>query len=292
MIILNGKNNSLANQTKKILKKYNIKLNKNLGQHYLIDDFKRRKIIESAHLNKEDIVLEIGPGIGTLSFEIAKNVKKLIVIEQDSKILKILSKEIEKRNITNIELIEGDGVKVDFPKFNKIISNLPYQISSPITFKFLEHDFDLGILMYQKEFAQRMLGKPSTKNYSRLSAMLYFKSNIEYLIDVSKESFLPKPKVDSTVLKISPRPNNICEEDFENYKKIVNCLFQHKNKKSGNALINSRHIIGFKDKKELKNLLKEKSENKELEELLNHRVINLSPEEILKITQELKDIIK
>ena len=140
-------NISLAKETKKILQDNGIRLNKNLGQNYLIDDFKRKKIIKYAKkiikyadLTKNDTVLEIGPGIGTLTIKLAEEARKVIAIEQDTAIFNILSERLENEGIDNVELINGDAVKVDFPPFNKIVSNLPYQISSPITFKFLNHD--------------------------------------------------------------------------------------------------------------------------------------------------------
>ena len=149
---------SLSKITKNILNQHGITLNKNLGQNYLIDKNKRNQIIGFGDVDKNDVVLEIGTGIGTLTIELAKKAKKVIAIEQDENICKILTKRLKDEKIDNVELINDDALKVDFPKFNKIISNLPYQISSPITFKFLEYDFDLAILMYQKEFADRMNG--------------------------------------------------------------------------------------------------------------------------------------
>ena len=115
---------SLAKETKQILNENGIILNKNLGQNYLIDDFKRKKIIEYAKLTKEDTVLEIGPGIGTLTIELAKKAKRVIAIEQDTTIFNILQKRLENEGIDNVELINGDAVKVDFPEFNKIKRNL------------------------------------------------------------------------------------------------------------------------------------------------------------------------
>ena len=291
---------SLAKQTKRILQENDIKLNKNLGQNYLIDDFKRKKIINYANLTKEDTVLEIGPGIGTLTIELAKRAKKVIAIEQDETIFNILKKRLEKEKINNVELINGDAVKVDFPEFNKIVSNLPYQISSPISFKFLNHDFDLAILMYQKEFADRMNGKVGTKQYSRLSAMLYFKADVKFLTKVSPESFIPSPKVDSAVIQLKPKnidsirindkEYEIDKETYKTYSKVVKALFQHRNKKARNALIDSRHIIGFKDKKELKSILNDlEDENPRIKEILLERTINLAPEEIMELTILLKD---
>lgn len=286
-------NISLAKETKKILQDNGIRLNKNLGQNYLIDDFKRQKIIKYANLTEKDTVLEIGPGIGTLTIKLAEKTRKVIAIEQDAAIFKILSERLEKEGIDNVELINGDAVKVDFPPFNKIVSNLPYQISSPITFKFLNHEFDLAVLMYQKEFAERMNGKVGTKEYSRLSAMLYFKAKVDFLTNVSRESFIPSPKVDSAVVKLTPKSEEISAEDFKTYSKVVKALFQHRNKKARNALIDSRSQIGFKDKKELKSLLIELEDNdEELKELLLKRTITLSPEEIMKIAILLKNDVK
>ena len=280
---------SLSKITKNILNQHGITLNKNLGQNYLIDKNKRNQIIGFGDVDKNDVVLEIGTGIGTLTIELAKKAKKVIAIEQDENICKILTKRLKDEKIDNVELINDDALKVDFPKFNKIISNLPYQISSPITFKFLDYDFDLAILMYQKEFADRMNGEVGSKNYSRLSAMLYFKCNVETLTNVSAESFIPKPKIDSTVIKMTPKENKISDDDFKIYSNFTKALFQHRNKKIKNALIDSRHIISNIDKKILKKRLNA-IEDDELNEYLSKRVVELTPEEILFLSEKLNPI--
>ena len=280
---------SLSKITKNILNQHGITLNKNLGQNYLIDKNKRNQIIGFGDVDKNDVVLEIGPGIGTLTIELAKKAKKVIAIEQDENICKILTKRLKDEKIDNVELINDDALKVDFPKFNKIISNLPYQISSPITFKFLDYDFDLAILMYQKEFADRMNGEVGSKNYSRLSAMLYFKCDVETLTNVSAESFIPKPKIDSTVVKLTPKENRIADDDFKIYSNFTKALFQHRNKKIKNALIDSRHIINNIDKKILKKRLNA-IEDDELNEYLSKRVVELTPEEILFLSKKLNPV--
>ena len=282
---------SLSKTTKDILNEHGIKLNKNLGQNYLIDKNKRDQIINFGDITKDDVILEIGTGIGTLTIELAKKAKRVIAIEQDEKICRILAKRLKDEKIDNVELINDDALKVEFPKFNKIISNLPYQISSPITFKFLNYDFDLAILMYQKEFAERMNGEVGTKNYSRLSAMLYFKCDVEKLTEVSNESFIPKPQIDSTVVKLTPKENVISDEDFKIYSKFTKALFQHRNKKIRNALIDSRHIISNIDKKVLKKSLNEIDDEK-IEEYLKKRVVVLTPEEILFVSQKLNPIFE
>ena len=282
---------SLSKTTKDILNEHGIKLNKNLGQNYLIDKNKRDQIINFGNVTKDDVILEIGTGIGTLTIELAKKAKRVIAIEQDEKICRILAKRLKDEKIDNVELINDDALNVEFPKFNKIISNLPYQISSPITFKFLNYDFDLAVLMYQKEFASRMNGKVGTKDYSRLSAMLYFKCDVEKLTEVSNESFIPKPQIDSTVVKLTPKENVISDEDFKIYSKFTKALFQHRNKKIRNALIDSRHIISNIDKKVLKKRLNEIDDEK-IEEYLKKRVVVLTPEEILFVSQKLNPIFE
>ena len=280
---------SLSKVTKDILNQNGIKLNKSLGQNYLIDKNKRDQIINFGNITKDDVVLEIGTGIGTLTIELAKKAQKVIAIEQDTKICDILAKRLKDEKIDNVELINDDALKVDFPPFNKIISNLPYQISSPITFKFLDYDFDLAVLMYQKEFADRMNGEVGSKNYSRLSAMLYFKCDVEKLTDVSCESFIPKPQIDSTVVKLTPKENKIPDDEFKTYSKFTKALFQHRNKKIRNALIDSRHIISNIDKKVLKKRLNG-IEDDEINDYLSKRVIVLTPEEILEVSKRLNPI--
>ena len=281
----------MSKQTKDILNENGIKLNRNLGQNYLIDRNKRDQIIEFGNITKDDVILEIGTGIGTLTIELAKRAKRVIAIEQDSKISEILAKRLKTEKLDNVELINDDALKVDFPPFNKIISNLPYQISSPITFKFLDYDFDLAILMYQKEFAQRMNGEVGSKNYSRLSTMLYFKCDVEILSDVSCESFIPKPQIDSSVVKLTPKENKIPDDEFRIYSKFTRALFQHRNKKIKNALIDSRHIIGNVDKKVIKKRLNG-IEDEMIIDYLKKRVVVLTPEEILFISQNLNPLFR
>ena len=153
----------------------------------------------------------------------------------------------------------------------------------------IDYDFDLAILMYQKEFASRMNGEVGTKDYSRLSAMLYFKCDVEKLTEVSNESFIPKPQIDSTVVRLTPKENSISSEDFKTYSKFTKALFQHRNKKIKNALIDSRHIISDIDKKVLKKRLNA-IEDERLVEYLKKRVVVLAPEEILYISEKLNPI--
>ncbi len=274
----------MLSETLKILNSKGIKLDKRKGQNYLVDENILSRIVKSAELSKKDRVLEIGAGIGTLTIPLAQNSEKVIAIEQDRKIASILIKRLEELHITNVDIIVGDATKIEFPKFNKVVSNLPYKISSPITFKILEYDFEMAILMYQLEFAQRMVARPGDTNYSRLSVMMHFYANVKMLFNVSKNVFLPKPKVSSAVIKLTPK-NEVNIDKF--MVNVTRALFQHKRKKVRNALMDSFHEIGEFDKNQRRDII-----SKLDPELLNNRVINMEPENIRKLSKELENVMK
>jgi 16S rRNA (adenine1518-N6/adenine1519-N6)-dimethyltransferase len=271
----------MLSETLKILNKEGVKLDKRKGQNYLVDGNVLAKIVESAELSKKDTVLEIGAGIGTLTIPLAENAGKVIAVEQDTKIVSILIKRLKELHITNVDVINGDATKIELPNFNKVVSNLPYKISSPITFKILEYNFEFAVLMYQLEFAQRMVAEPGDSNYSRLSVMMHFYANASMLFNVSKNVFLPKPKVSSAVIKLTPKNEVIIDKFLIN---VTRALFQHKRKKVRNALIDSFHEIGKFNKDEVKELI-----SKLDIELLDQRVINMEPENIRKLSTELEE---
>ena len=273
----------LVKETLKILKENDIRLNRRKGQNYLIDSNILQKIIDYADLSFEDTVLEIGAGIGTLTIPLAEHVKKVIAVEQDPKIAAVLSKRLQELNISNVEILVADAVKTDFPPFNKVVSNLPYKISSPITFRLLEYNFDFAILMYQLEFAERMIAKPGESNYSRLSLMMHFYGDIEMLFEVSKHAFFPNPKISSAVIRLVPNKKAEIDEFFV---KTSRALFQHKKKKMRNALLDSFHEIAAVDKERAKEIVSKLDEN-----LLSTRVVKLEPDEVMAISKELKEII-
>jgi len=204
---------------------------KKLGQNFLIDHHVVEREVAYAQITKDDVVLEIGPGKGILTTELAEKARKVIAIEIDKQLVEHLHKVVPR----NVELIHADALKIDFtalPTFNKIVSNLPFQISSPITFKFLENRFGMAVLIYQKEFADRMVAKPGTKDYSRLSVSTYYRAKCELLEIVSKTLFYPQPKVDSCMIRLTPRsspPFSVVNESF--FFDLTNKLFNHRRKK-------------------------------------------------------------
>jgi len=276
----------LAQETSQLLKKHQIRLNRRKGQNYLINDHILARIIENSHLNDSDVVLEIGAGIGTLTIPLAEKSSKVVAFEQDKKIVRVLKDRLQELKISNVEVLEGDATKMEFPYFNKVVSNLPYQISSPITFKLLNHDFDYAILMYQLEFAQRMVAQPGESNYSRLSVMMNLCTHTELLFKVPQNAFLPPPRISSAVIKLVPQKNPQVDEFFIN---TCRALFQHKKKKSGKALLQSFHEISSLDldRSHIRDLI-QKLDTKLIEE----RVFNLKGEEILTISRELKDLME
>ncbi len=274
----------MLSETLKILNKEGIKLDKRKGQNYLIDRDVLTRIIQNADLSNEDTILEIGAGIGTLTIPLAKYAGKIIAVEQDSKVASILIKRLKKLDISNVEVIIGDATKIDFPKFNKVVSNLPYKISSPVTFKILGYDFELAVLMYQMEFAERMIADPGDSNYSRLSVMMHFYADVEIIFKVSKDVFFPKPKVSSAVIKLTPK-NDVDVDEF--LLKIIRALFQHKRKKVRNALMDSFHEIYDLNKFEIKDLMLKLDQ-----EILNQRVINMEPEQIQQLSKDVNLVIQ
>lgn len=273
----------LSRETLKMLKENNIRLDKRKGQNYLVDSNILAKIIEYSEISPDDVILEIGAGIGTLTIPLSKKAKKVIAIEQDQKIAAILEKRLDILDISNVDVLAADATKIDFPEFNKVVSNLPYKISSPITFKLLKYDFDYAILMYQLEFAQRMIAKSGDSNYSRLSLMLHFYGDVELLFEVSKHCFYPEPKISSAVIKLVPNKKTEIDEFFI---KISRALFQHKKKKVRNALLDSFHEIADVDKKKAKEIVSKLDPH-----LLSERVVKLDPEDVILISKQLKSYL-
>jgi len=226
---------SLKRSVMWLLKKYGIKASKRLGQHFLVDENILNKIISYLEPQKSDVVLEIGPGIGILTNYLAAHVKKIYAIEKDKKMAEIAKKLAR----DNVEVIEGDALKVNLPKFNKVIGNIPYSISSAITARILPLDFDLGVLMYQKEFAERFKAEPGSKKYSRLTVLVNYYADVELLDDVSPKAFYPPPKVYSKIVRFRRHKEHkfvVKDEDF--FFKITKFLFSQRRKKIRNILEN------------------------------------------------------
>jgi len=240
-----------------------------LSQNFLIDERVAERQIEYAHLKKGDVVLEIGPGNGILTRRIAK-IARVIAIEIDEK----LAERIEK--LKNVDVINEDVMKVDLSRlgFNKVVSNIPYHISSPLTFKLLDEDFEVAILMYQKEFAERMVASHGSKKYSRLSVMLYQKADCRILEYVPRGAFRPVPRVDSCIVELKPLGRRF-DVDDELFRRLVTSLFSHRRKKIKNALL----IDGLIDEEMAEKL-----------PFMEERVEHLSPEKIAELCKKMEEL--
>ncbi|MEF8874023.1 MAG: 16S rRNA (adenine(1518)-N(6)/adenine(1519)-N(6))-dimethyltransferase RsmA [Candidatus Thermoplasmatota archaeon] len=210
---------------------------KSLGQNFLQDDDIAERIVEAAGLTSKDKVLEIGPGLGTLTDEIMKKAGKTIAIEKDASLVGYLEGRYSDTRF-DVEIIQGDVLERDLPDFGKVISNLPFSISSPITFRLLKEDFSFGVLTYQKEYAERMVAEPGEEDYSRLSVMVSTLADLEILFDVPRNAFYPPPSVDASVIRMVPSrpPFPLKYEDA--FSKVVKELFNYRRKKIKNALKN------------------------------------------------------
>jgi dimethyladenosine transferase len=207
------------------------------GQHFLIDDRIIERILSYADIRPTETILEIGGGTGNLTRKLATKCRKLTVIEADWQLAERL------RTIPGVEVIHGDALRIAFPPFDKTVSNLPYQISSQVTFKLLRCPFVCAVLMYQKEFAERMVAAPGTKNYSRLTVCLSYKSQIEVLEHVPSTAFKPRPRVDSTIVKLIPvEPQfDVLDELF--FHTFVRALFTQRRKKLKAALAIAAQLL-------------------------------------------------
>jgi len=217
-------------EIKNWLKKYNIRPSRRLGQNFLIDEKVLRKIIEAAELSKDDIVLEVGPGIGNLTAELAKRVKKVIAIEKDQKMVEILKELLEGWKVRNVKIVKADILKFSPKIYNlkskiyKVVANIPYYLTSPLIRKFLENTGVQPlqmVLMVQKEVAQRIVARPPESkrinpplrpslplgHMSILAVSVQFYAKAEIISYISKKSFWPQPKVDSAIIKIKPLIN-------------------------------------------------------------------------------------
>jgi len=230
-----------ADEVKTILESIGKRPTKRLGQHFLLDDSVLARMISAADLEPADTVLEIGPGLGNLTEQLLRTGAKIVAIEQDPEFVKFLRRRFGER----VELVEADAVKAFLPAFDKVVSNLPYQISSPITFKLLDLGFKVGVLMLQREFAERMVAKPGTGDYGRLTVGVYFHAKCEILFGVPKTSFWPQPKVDSCVVRLTPRPPPFKIEDRELFSKVTLAIFSHRRKKILNSLRTDPAITGL-----------------------------------------------
>lgn len=232
---------------RRLMQRYEFKHKKRLGQNFLVDRNIALKILAGAGLDKQDTVLEIGPGLGTLTREMAARAGQVIAIEIDRGLLPILEETLAAS--PNVQVVTGDALKIDLDQLvyentsrrhtYKLVANLPYYITSPLVMHLLENkfNFSLAVVMVQSEVARRMVAGPGTKDYGALSVAVQFYVLSELLFPVSPNVFVPRPEVASAVVRLTPRqlpPVRVGEE--KNFFALVRAAFGQRRKTILNAL--------------------------------------------------------
>ncbi|MCR2044230.1 16S rRNA (adenine(1518)-N(6)/adenine(1519)-N(6))-dimethyltransferase RsmA [Anaerosalibacter massiliensis] len=230
---------------REIMSKYNFKFSKSLGQNFLIDGNILRKICEEGQVSKKDDILEIGPGIGTLTEELSSRANKVVAVELDKALIPILDETL--KDCYNVEIVSGDILKIDLPKLFKekfknenikVVANLPYYITTPIIGKLLEDELDIDsiLVMVQYEVAERMKASPGTKDYGSLSVFVQYYTEPEIIFSVPKTAFMPSPNVDSAVIELKIRKEKLELENRERFFKVVKAAFSQRRKTILNSL--------------------------------------------------------
>lgn len=253
---------NLKEETKFLMNKYHISANKNLGQNFLIDEQVVEGIVQSAQIQEQDVVIEIGPGLGTLTQKLVEKAKKVIAIELDSKMITILTERFALYN--NFELLKNDVLKVDLkeliqkqkvkPENVKIVANLPYYITTPIIMKLLEDKLPIHSItvMIQKEVADRLTEIPGQKNTGAITYCVYYYCEPKEVMLVPSGSFIPEPQVNSEVINLNIRtkpPVGLKNEKL--FFSIIKASFMQRRKTLINGLANN----GIASKEQVKEIL-------------------------------------
>lgn len=287
---------NIKEETMFILDKYNIRANKGLGQNFLINEEVIEKIIEAGDIKEDELVIEIGPGIGTLTKFLIEKAKKVICIELDTKMINILNDRF--KFYDNIDIVYGDILKVDISKIIKeekekqdikkvkVIANLPYYITTPIIMKLLEEKLELDsiIVMIQKEVADRLVAIPGSRETGAITYTVYYYTEGEKILEVPNSSFIPEPEVTSEVIKLNIRSKPYVDvQNEEVLFRIIKCAFMQRRKNLLNALTNTKVFLNKEEGIKILNRLNID---------LNSRAENLKLEDYANITHEIlkKDI--
>ncbi|GAU27540.1 hypothetical protein TSUD_29720 [Trifolium subterraneum] len=225
-----------------------ISFHKSKGQHILKNPLLVDTIVQKSGIKPTDVVLEIGPGTGNLTKKLLDAGKKVIAVEIDPRMVLELQKRFQGTPSSRLMVIQGDVLKTELPYFDICVANIPYQISSPLTFKLLNHQpaFRCAIIMFQREFAMRLVAQPGDKLYCRLTVNTQLHARISHLLKVGRNNFRPPPKVDSSVVRIEPRKPRI-EVKQKEWDGFLRICFNRKNKTLG-AIFRQKNVISMLEK--------------------------------------------
>ena len=270
---------SMISRVRHLLRRLNVKPSRRLGQNFVVCEGLLDDMVSYASVSSDDVVLEIGAGLGFLTERLAERAAKVIAVELDRRLVEFLCFRF--RNSRNVEVVSGDFLDLELPRFDKVVSNVPFSISSPLTFKLAEYGgFDCAVLTYQKEFAERMVASVGSKCYGRLTVTVNFFFNVMLLGSVSRSCFYPSPDVDAAVVKLVPKGRR-CLSDFDLFFLwLVSFLFSQRNRKVRNAVLTYCRSKGL-SRDEWTNLL----ENLPLREI---RVRDLGLDDFLRLASFLR----
>jgi len=226
---------SLLEETKFLLRKHRIFPGKSLGQHFMVEPLIFKLLAERASLSSSDYVLDIGAGFGFLTRFLAERCEKVLAVEIDQRFVKILKDRL--KDLPNVEVIGGDLLKSHIPKFSKVVSIPPYNISSALLRWLFDKDFVRAVLVFQKDFAQRLMSPVESEHYGWLSVLSYYHFECELFGHVPKGMFYPPPQVDSIIVCLTPRsspPFHV--KNYALFMELVQTLFPQRNRKVRNAV--------------------------------------------------------
>ncbi|MDH5494223.1 MAG: 16S rRNA (adenine(1518)-N(6)/adenine(1519)-N(6))-dimethyltransferase RsmA [Candidatus Bathyarchaeota archaeon] len=269
---------SLYQKAEHLMRTYRVFPKKYLGQNFVVDEQFLQLMSSYASVGRSDVVLEVGAGFGFLTCLLAQKSRKVIAVEADARLMTALQNELG--GFDNAELIEGNILKVAIPPFDKVVSNPPFSISSPLLFWLLKRTFNCAVLTFQKEFARRLDTPIGSKDYGRLTVSTSYHVEVELLDNVPKEAFYPPPDVDVVIVRLIPKrlaPFKV--EDEEVFDEVVQTLFTQRNRKVRNAVLPLLRKYGLKGTAAVKRA--------DVLPFHNKRVRDLAPEDFGALANEL-----
>ena len=270
---------SLIQETRRILRAYGISPKKRLGQNFVVDAGLLDRMVSYAQIRGDEAVLEIGAGLGFLTRLLAERCRKVIAVELDPKLTRILRDHLSA--FENITILQGDILKLPVPPFNKAVSSPPYSISSHIVYWLIERNFECDVLIFQKEFADRLVAQPDSEDYGSLTVFTYYRTNVDLLEPAPRSAFWPQPSVDSVIVRLKPKKPPFQLKDERIFLELVRALFTQRNRKVRSAI-----------KLFLKKLKLSDGEIREWSEmipLVNRRTRELTPEDFGVMANEVAD---
>jgi len=226
---------SLLEEAKLLLRRHRISPKKGFGQYFMIDASMFERLADYASLNRDDVVLDIGAGLGFLTGFLAGKCRNVVAVEPDDGLVQVLQERL--KDATNLQLIRGNVLNSAIPSFSKVVSFPPYGISSHLLLWLFRRDFECAVLIFQKEFTERMVALVGSEDYGWLTVVTYHSVDVEVLEDVPRWMFYPQPEVDSVVVRLRPRkPHPFTLNNEASFTQFVQALFTRRNRKIRNAI--------------------------------------------------------